>query len=98
MDKNQLAFAPSSLILARNILDLNRGVGRMYGDKNRLILGEMIVGIVSVYFNFHLYLFNKPEYLINKAASKEKKLKLILPLCFAHYMNTLCTSSTFLIR
>jgi hypothetical protein len=43
--------------------------------KNRFILGAMIVGIISVYFDFYFYLFNKPEYLINKAASKEVEAK-----------------------
>ncbi|HFG1959398.1 TPA: hypothetical protein ACGF6D_003524 [Vibrio cholerae] len=39
-------------------------------DKNWIIIGGIAVVSVAMNFDFHLYLFDKPEYLIRRSAEK----------------------------
>lgn len=39
-------------------------------DKNELIIGGIALVTVAIYFDIHLYLFDRPEYLIRRSAEK----------------------------
>lgn len=44
--------------------------GGMMVDRNGLIIGGIVLVSVTLYFDIHLYLFDRPEYLIRRSAEK----------------------------